>query len=586
MKIPYVYVSFCDDDERKGRWDQHWVQRLLDRSEWAVPGGVEFFEYDTERGDPAGPRDGCVIIFPAGHYQQHCSVWPALQRLQRLVNSLPWSVVIATSDEASTFPWNRFDLPDNCRLWVMTPRPEKSYPEGTFFIGEGCPWDPVEIASYAYPNWEKPIDLFFSGQLNHDRRIRMIVGVEEAGKTYRVERYATEGFRQGMPVSDYLRLTTHAKVIPCPSGRSTQDSFRFYEALEAAAIPLADEIRPRTKEPGGYWEMVFGDDFPFGISDWGDLPKRMREIKHDSLQPAKTLAWWQQYKRRVAYELDDSVASAALIMVDRMPHTENITAVIVTSPSPVHPSIDMTMETIRSVRDRLPDAEILVAIDGLRPEDGRRDYHEYARRLCAQTNAMRNVCPFVFDEHLHQSGMMTKLMGEINTEYVLFMEHDTPLTGEIDFNECIYLMYDNSLDYLRFHYDDTIAPEHASMFLETESKKHFLRTIQYSARPHLVRKTTLEWWLSVYFGKSKTFLEDTLHSVLAHPMEQEASLDRLARTAAIWKRNRLAVYNPEGPIKRSLHLDGRRGADKLPTWIEYDNDIVPPGCPVPGVLKV
>lgn len=585
MKVPYVYVSFCDEDERSGRWDQRWVQRLLDRSEWAVPGGVEFYEYDTELGDPAGPRDGCVIIFPAGHYKYHCSVWPALLRLQKLVNSLPWSVVIATSDEMSTFPWARFNKPDNCRLWVMTPRPEKSYPPGTFFIGEGCPWAPAEVASLAYPQWEKPIDLFFSGQINHDRRIKMITAVEEVAKKHRVERYATDGFRQGLPVEDYLRLMTHSEVVPCPSGRSTQDSFRFYEALEAQAIPVADNIRPRSSDLGGYWEMVFGEEFPFGITDWRELPMRVQKFKKDPLLPAKTSAWWQQYKRTVAYELDDDVkAVREWYGVSDAPGA-NITAVVVTSPSPLHPSTDMIMETIQSVRDRLPDAEILVAVDGLRPEDRKRDYYEYARLLCAAVNPMRNVCPFVFDEHLHQSGMMTKLMGEINTEYVLFMEHDAPLTGEIDFVDCVNLMDDHHLDYLRFHYDDSIAPEHATMFLETESKKKFLRTTQYSARPHLVRKSTLDWWLLVYFGKSKTFLEDTLHSVLAHPTEEESKLDRLARNLSIWQRNRLAVYNPGGSMRRSLHLDGRRGADKLPTWIEYDG-ATPPGCPLPGVMKV
>jgi hypothetical protein len=585
VKIPYVYVSFCDADERKGRWDQAWVQRLLDQTEWKVPGGVEFFEYDTEPGDPAGPMEGCVIIFPCGHYAEHCSPWLALARLQRLVDSLPWSLVIATSDEASTFPWARFHRPDNCRLWVMTPRPEKKYPEGTFFIGEGCPWPPEEIASHALPDWDKPLDLFFSGQINHDRRIEMIVAVEEVAKTHRVERHATEGFRQGMSVGDYLKTTTHSKIIPCPSGRSTQDSFRFYEALEAQAIPIADERRPKTKHPGGYWEMIFGDSFPFGITRWQELPEKMRRFRNAPETPAMTSAWWQQYKRSIAYELDDTVKDLVPTSKDETA-SDQITAVVVTSPSPLHPSIDMIMETIHSVRNRLPDAEILIGVDGLRPDDGRVSYYEYARRLCAAVNPMRNVCPVVYGEHLHQSGMMSHLIGEVETKYILFMEHDTPLHGVIDFDECLMLMGHSHLDYLRFHYDDSIAPEHAPMFLETTpGKKKFIRTIQYSARPHLVRTDTLEWWLATYFGKSKTFLEDTLHSVLAHPTEAEYNMDRLARNLSIWQRNRLAVYTPTKNFQRSYHLDGRRGADKRPTWIEYDG-ATPPGCPLPGVLKV
>jgi hypothetical protein len=583
MKIPYVYVSFCEDDERKGRWDQRWVQRLLDQSEWKPPGGYEFYEYDTDLGDPAGPMEGCIIIFPAGHYRYHCSGWPALARLQRLVDSLPWSVVIATSDEQSWFPWARFNPPDNCRLWVMTPRPEKSYPPGTFFIGEGSPWSPEEIAAHALPNWEKTTDLFFSGQINHERRIKMIVGVEKTMEEgWSVERHATEGFRQGMSTEDYLSWMTRSRVIPCASGRGTQDSFRFYEALEAQAEPVADNWRNRTKHPGGYWEMLYPDYFPFGITDWNELPDRVRHVKRARALPAQTSAWWQQQKRNVAYKLQADVTAARDWHGLREPV---VTAVIVTSPSPLHPSIDMIMETLHSVRDRLPNVEILIGIDGLRPDDGRDSYYEYARRLCAEVNPMRNICPFVFTEHLHQSGMMMKLMGEYDSRYTLFMEHDTPLVGEIDFEQCVSLMDEHHLSALRFHYADFIAPEHASMFLELQSKKKFLRTIQYSARPHLVNTDTLDWWLSAYFGSSKTFLEDTLHSVLAHPTEAETQMERQVRLASIWGRNRLAVYNPGGSMRRSAHLDGRRGEEKRPTWIQYDGP-TPPGCPVPGVMKV
>lgn len=590
MKIPYIYVSYCDENPPAGRWDQAWVQRILNAEEWRVPGGVEFFQYDTELGDPAGPMDGCVVIFPCGHYAEHCSVGAALQKLQKLIDSMPWSVVIATSDEGSTFPWHRFEKPESCRLWVMTPRPENQYPPGTFFIGEGCPSSPKWVRACAsLPNWRKTEDVFFMGQVNHERREQMVEAIRNLRCDWTMDR--TGGFTQGLPKNDYLRLMTQAIMVPAPSGPATQDSFRFYEALEAQAIPIPDAFRPGSTE-GDYWPMLFGDDYGPPIEDWrADLPEWVARVKRAPYAPAATSAWWQQQKRRVAYRLDDDVKAITPVTVE-CADSDEITVLLVTSPSPLHPSIDITMDTILSVRERLPNAEILIGIDGLRLRDEYRatDYYEYARRLCAEVNWRRNICPFVFVDHAHQSGMVHRLLQEVRTEYVLFMEHDTPLCNEIDFDECVHMMDTHELGILRFTHEAGVLPEHAHLFLETQPApgNKFVRTIQYSARPHLIRTDKLRDLVATYFGrKSKTFLEDTLYGALQYLPEREdqTAITGRARTLAIWRRHRMAVYAPGGTWKRSEHTDGRRGDPKLPTWIEYDGDR-PEGGPPEGEFLV
>lgn len=589
MKIPYVYLSFCQHNQAYGRWDQAWVQRILNAEEWKVPGGVEFEEATWELNGR-----GAVIIFPAGHYYEHCSMWGALARLQKLVNSMTWSVVIATSDERSTFPWSRFVKPENCRLWVMTPRPEKVYPEGTFFIGEGSPTSPEQIYEYISEDWDKLEDLYFIGQANHERRWQMLSAVQDLRCNWTADQ--TGGFKQGLRKPDYFRLMGQARCVPCPSGRSTQDSFRFYEALEAQSIPIADLRRPRTKGNHGrypvplYWKMLFDTSPVPAVLDWGEELSYIVEevIPNDLTLPARVSAWWQQQKRRVAYKLQKDVREAR--QWHGVSDIDRVTVLMVTSPSPLHPSTNMIVDTINSVRTRLPNAEILIGIDGLRAQDEDRAdiYYEYARRLCAEVNPLRNVCPFVFDEHAHQSGMVNRLLDEVHTDHVLFMEHDAPLTGEIDFDECVQMMDRHDLGLLRFHYDHDVHPEHAYLYLETSSTTEapFVRTTQYSARPHLIRTDLLREWVATYFGsKSKTFLEDTLHGALQYLPARELWDDERAHLEAVWEQHRMAVYAPNGSWKRSLHSDGRRGDPKLPTWIEYDGP-VPPWSPAEGELIV
>jgi hypothetical protein len=52
--------------------------------------------------------------------------------------------------------------------------------------------------------------------------------------------------------------------------------------------------------------------------------------------------------------------------------------------------------------------------------------------------------------------------------------------------------------------------------------------------------------------ESRGFVEDHLYGVVEN---------------ATWDEHRVAIYHPEGDIKRSGHLDGRNGAEKAPAFI-------------------
>ena len=48
-------------------------------------------------------------------------------------------VLILAGDEEARFPWQKITHP-NMRLWIMSPRKNRNYPEGTRFLGSGFPF--------------------------------------------------------------------------------------------------------------------------------------------------------------------------------------------------------------------------------------------------------------------------------------------------------------------------------------------------------------------------------------------------------------------------------------------------------------
>ena len=71
----------------------------------------------------------------------------------------------------------------------------------------------------------------------------------------------------------------------------------------------------------------------------------------------------------------------------------------------------------------------------------------------------------------------------------------------------------------------------------------FMRTVQWSQRPHLARTDQYRLWIDKFFPvTSNTMIEDRLHGIVAN---------------ADWEEFKVAIYAPKGSIQRSTHLDGR-----------------------------
>ena len=111
---------------------------------------------------------------------------------------------------------------------------------------------------------------------------------------------------------------------------------------------------------------------------------------------------------------------------------------------------------------------------------------------------------------------------------------------------------------IRFHFENQIPEEH--MYLMFGLENNFMRTSQWSQRPHLSR---VSYYRDMVLPNSwnKNFIEDGFHGYVIEDCKIHGDLG--------WNKHKLWIYHPEGGIKRSYHLDGREGTRKFTS----DDDI-------------
>ena len=99
-----------------------------------------------------------------------------------------------------------------------------------------------------------------------------------------------------MTRDEYYQVMTRSKVVLCPSGPVTVDTFRVCEALEAGCIPVVDDRTPNPSWPSGYWNYVFGSEkLPFPVvQEWKGVTEIIEHWagNFDELGPI-CKAWWE-----------------------------------------------------------------------------------------------------------------------------------------------------------------------------------------------------------------------------------------------------------------------------------------------------
>ena len=486
-------------------------------------------------------KKGAIVIIPGAYQGQY------VDHINQELAKHEWVLLFITSDEESKFPVEEIKH-QNIKIWVQYPKQGRHDQYGKLPLGYT-----TETRKFLHYNSAKPLDVFYSGQKSHIRREECSEALKRLPKGLSGLVNDTPGFSQGFLPSHYMENMCAAKMAPAPSGPISADSFRTYEALEAGAVPIADQISPAGDYR--YWNYLFGG-VPFAtINQYESLPGYCKDIKESWPQiNIDVQAWWIKKKRDLVWQFVKEIED----MGGGTP-TQMTTAIIPVSPIKSHPSIEVLEKTIDSIRANLPTCEIIITFDGVREEqeDRRDDYNEAVRRALYKCNTEWNAIPIIFHEHTHQVGMARIALEHVKTPLILYVEQDTPLVTDepIEWQKLKKEIMLGTANVIRFHYEAFIPEPHKHLMIG-EPENGLLKTIQWSQRPHLALTAFYKYILEKNFSSgAKCFIEDKLHSVVQQDYQQLGM-----RGWDIWK---LFIYYPEGGnIKRSLNEDGRQGAPK------------------------
>ncbi|MFC9432716.1 hypothetical protein [Nocardia sp. NPDC057030] len=516
------------------QWDCHILDLLF--ANRLYPTGLEFGRHE---GYP--DADGTILIVP-GRY------WAGREaEISDAVARYDWLLLIVTSDEESTFDATRIRHP-RMRCWIQTPRVDRDYGDARL-IPLGFP---PHFDDLPAPDG-RPTEVFLAAQNTHTRRVEAFAALARDTHIQRV--HGSAGFTLGLSPQEYVRQMCRARVAPAPSGAFSPDTFRLWEALEAHTIPIADDRSP-VYDSRGYWQRTApGTPFPV-LADYADLPGYIGDVLADYPRRAnRATAWWMARKRQMAQWVGDDLTAlgARLSYTDRLP----ITVMVSTSPIPSHPDTAIIDETIASVRAQLPDSEIVLMHDGVRPDQQHRraDYETYIQRvLWSADHQWRNVLPLIFDDHLHQAGCTIRALEHVRTPLLLFIEGDTPLTGEIPWAAISDTIVHGDANVVRFSHEAHILDVHRYLTLDADPQTvrgvPMTRTIQWSQRPHLASVAWYRNTLDRHFRTGTTdFIEEVFHGRLIEAHRRDGDMG--------WLTWRTWLYTPPGDIKRSYHLDGR-----------------------------
>jgi hypothetical protein len=513
-----IWLSVKEGTPARGYWDQ----RLLE----------EFFvdEKHLETNE-IKPQKEAIVVIPGAYQADY------IDEINKQLANLKKCTVIITSDEENNFPIDQLSHP-NMRVFA-------DYYNAKYT--SEVRWMPIGPANtFDIPLPAKTRDFAFEGQVTHEKREKYIKEIRTRTDGVLIE---TQGFAQGDSPEDYFKFLATAKVVPSPEGNISPDAFRTWEAISAGAVPV-----PVSTE---YHWRIFDKWYPpfVCVDNYEDVNKTMDWAigQYPTLNNVVQM-WWLQQKRKLKQEL--------------IPSYSEITVLIPCSPIKSHPSTEIIDETIKSIRSQLPDSEIIITFDGVRgeQEDRRAKYEEFKRRLLWKIYhdpEYKNILPLNFETHSHQVKMAREALKYVTGDLILYCEQDTPVTPdvEIDWEKCEDLIYSGEANLIRFHFEAQVPEPHKHMMVG-EVEDGFLRTVQWSQRPHLASKAYYARILGSYFSPDAVcFIEDKMHGIV----HEAWIIDGMNG----WYQHRLWIYHPDGNIKRSYHTDGRAGEEKwdnTQTW--------------------
>jgi hypothetical protein len=278
MNKPKAYLYSVNPlDSADGKWDYELLRSTFERN------GVEQLTVDSIPNE-----ERCFVVIPGqGNAGKEAYISKQLQNSSRVV-------LFITGDESAKFNIDKIDHP-NISIWVQYPH-QKHKKYNKFFVGV-----PQHLKDNL-PNYPtKEYDVYFGGQITHDRRKELGQAMESLPNAHYKP---TAGFAQGQKPKDYYETLSKTKVAPCPAGAQVIDTFRFFESIEMLAMPIGDLIDSKGVEQD-YFTFVYPNDLPIKkMNNWGELDSVLPGILLEYPNNMhKIVSWWIKYKRDFSIEI-------------------------------------------------------------------------------------------------------------------------------------------------------------------------------------------------------------------------------------------------------------------------------------------
>ncbi len=272
----YLY-SFNKEDCAADKWDYGLLKEIFDKH------NIEQIKVNS-----LSITDRAFVVIPGpqniGH-EKHIS--KELKNISRLV-------LFITGDEEGVFDIDKIDHP-NAEIWIQYPHKKH---EAYNKLPVGVP----QHLKNNLPNYKtKTYDLFFAGQITHQRRQQLAEAIALVNNAlYK----PTDGFARGdKPIYYYDNLAS-SKIAACPAGAVSIDSFRLYEAIEMMSLPIVDFIDSSGLEDD-FYQRLFNEVVPFyKTKDWNELSNinlKLLETYPNNMHTV--VCWWIKYKRDFGIKL-------------------------------------------------------------------------------------------------------------------------------------------------------------------------------------------------------------------------------------------------------------------------------------------
>jgi len=272
----YLY-SHDGKDYASDKWDYGLIKEIFDK-----------YEINQIKVTKIPEGDKAFVVIPGPQTAGN------EDRLSKELNKLSRVVLFINGDENARFDVDKINHP-NIEIWIQYPH-KKHAAYNKMPIGV-----PQHLNDNAPEYKEKEYDVYFGGQITHQRRVEL----SHVMPTLKNSLYGpTAGFSQGDKPKDYYAKLASAKIAPCPSGAAVIDTFRFFESIELLTLPVADTINPKGIQTDFYKDM-FGVNVPFNyVSNWNELnklvPKLLDQYPNNMHQ---VVCWWIKQKRDLGIKI-------------------------------------------------------------------------------------------------------------------------------------------------------------------------------------------------------------------------------------------------------------------------------------------